>query len=669
MRVRMRPPIAFILATFCWHGGLSSTVAAEPRPTSASRQAPPQNGSGARSRGDSAPLRAAPEAAARSAVTAGATATPGTSTLDNRELQLLREAERVLFPEPTYGLVPGWTWDVSRPIRGGRPGGEASGLPSNGGEPSVQNHSGVVEPWIKSLTRPTFEVRLDGAVITYLKFYRDSARGRTIAQAWTKRSGRYAPSIRAMLESAGLPVDLVWMSLVESGHDPLIKSPAGAAGLWQFVPSTARMYGLTVDRWVDERLDPRRATEGAILMLSDLHQRFGNWSLVMAAYNMGFGGLARAIRKYNTNDFFELTRFEAGVPWETSLYVPKIMATALMMNNRSAFGLGSVQPDSVERFDSVRVESGTPLADIAAAAGVTLQEFKANNPQFLEDRLPPAASGAPPRSWTVRLPAGAGAKAAEILAKRGNGTSALVPYVVRFGDSVQSISADMGFEVDRLRDLNGIGLRESLRPGSVILLPRSGAAARAEKALVIVSPSQVSYRDRRRVFYEVSGNETLAEVAHALAVDVDELVQHNALDESARLQSGMVLQAFVAKDADLRGVRHFTDQTARVLIAGTDSFYDHFEGLNGQRRFIVKAQKGDTLAVLAKRYGMTPGSIERVNRRSRNDELKPGERVVIYGAIVPRSQELAGEVAVAPLTPITEPAPEQLPPVPSSSAN
>src|SRR5690606_34255177 len=104
----------------------------------------------------------------------------------------------------------------------------------------------------------------------------------------------------------GLPKDLVWLSLIESGHNPLASSPAGAAGLWQFIPSSGRMYGLTVDRWVDERLDPRRSTRAAARFLSDLYQRFGSWELAMAAYNMGHAGLLRSVRKYNTNDFWRL---------------------------------------------------------------------------------------------------------------------------------------------------------------------------------------------------------------------------------------------------------------------------------------------------------------------------------------------------------------------------
>ena len=129
--------------------------------------------------------------------------------------------------------------------------------------------------------------------------------------------------MRRVLREQGLPEDLIWVSLVESGFDPAIRSPAGAAGLWQLMPDGARIYGLVVDRWIDERLDPERSTDAAARYLADLHRRFGAWELALAAYNMGYGGLLAAIRKYNTNDYWELSRFESGIPFETALYVPR----------------------------------------------------------------------------------------------------------------------------------------------------------------------------------------------------------------------------------------------------------------------------------------------------------------------------------------------------------
>src|SRR5690606_35471036 len=127
--------------------------------------------------------------------------------------------------------------------------------------------------------------------------------------------------------------------------------------------------------WIDERHDPELSTLAALKFLRDLHQRFGSWELAMAAYNMGPGGLSRSIQKYNTNDYWRLSRYEAGIPWETSLYVPKIVATALVMYNRQAFGLDDVVPASPVGRDTIALGPGRRLTEVAQHTGVPLAEL------------------------------------------------------------------------------------------------------------------------------------------------------------------------------------------------------------------------------------------------------------------------------------------------------
>jgi membrane-bound lytic murein transglycosylase D len=457
------------------------------------------------------------------------------------------------------------------------------------------------------------------------------------------------------------------MSLIESGHSPTIYSPAGAAGIWQFMPDAGRLYGLTVDRWVDERLDPQRSTEAAIRYLGDLHRRFGNWELAMAAYNMGYGGLSRAIRKFNTNDFWQLARYEAGVPWETTLYVPKILATAILMNNKKAFGVADVAADPAVRFDTVRVEPGLALLEVAQAAGVSAQNIETLNPHYRVARTPPARPGQQPvQSWLVRVPFGKGVAVSQRLAKTANDET-LEPYVVRFGDTAATIAARFRISEDKLRLVNRIGREEVLTPGTVLLAPQLGAGLEPGSAagdeVVVVPPRRFEYADRRRVFYRVLPGDTLSRVAQALGVSRAELLSWNALDTSARLQAGMVLQAFVSQDTQLDEVRHLKDGQTRVLVAGTDEFFDYFEALNGRKRIAVTVKDGDTLSGIGKRHGISVGMMERINRRSRSDKLRAGDTLIVY------TQRAAGPARVAetdntrtqPLGPIEPPVPNALP--------
>ncbi len=573
-----------------------------------------------------------PSLAARQGVALGPVAAAG--GLADPELSALRQAELVLFPRPLVGLTPGWSWELPAPVAAASPEVRADGFPPSTPAAPVSGAADAVTvqtEWLRSLAMPTLPVRLDPRVVRYLEFYRDNPQGRSIARAWAKKAGRLAPAVRAELSRAGLPTDLVWLSLIESGHNPTIRSPAGAAGLWQFIPESARLYGLTVDRWVDERLDPRRSTEAAVLYLSDLYQRFGSWDLAMAAYNMGHGGLSRAIAKYNTNDFWELSRHEAGIPWETTLYVPKVLATAIVMNNPRAFGLEGIVPDGPASFDTVLVAPGVSLSRIAAAAEVSVAVVEDHNPQLLADRVPPSATG--DGRWTVALPKGTGAMATRKLARVEAGD--VEPYQVRFGDTLASVAAAGGTTEARVRELNGVRTDEALDAGTVLLLPRARAATATppgEPEVIVVAPARFEYSDRRRVFYPVRRSDRLEEIASAFGVESEEIALWNALDPAARLQSGMALQIFAPQERSLDRVRHVRAEDARVLVAGTPEFIEHFEGQKGKQRLVITAQPGDTLASIGKRFGMSTGSMERVNRRSRRDPLEPGEPIVVYTA-------------------------------------
>ncbi len=610
--------------------------------------------------------RSTPNHAARRQVAGGATADDIRAGKDDPELRALNEADRVLFPKPLFGASVGWSWDLPKP-RKKRTTVVASGLPPTGTDVTPKDRGALLEKaeWLRSLTMPNLPVRMDARVVKYLEFYRDTRRGKAIARVWAKKSGRFVATIQAELARAGLPTDLVWLSLIESGHNPSIHSHAGAAGLWQFIPEAGQLYGLTVDRWVDERLDPQRATGAAIGYLGDLHKRFGSWDLAMAAYNMGYGGMGRAIRKFNTNDFWELSRHEAGIPWETTLYVPKILAIAIVMNNKKAFGISDVVQDAPESFDTVRAPAGVTLAQVAQASETPIEVIVRANAHLLSKRTPPQV-GKTPSKFRVYVPRGKGVTAERKLATaRSNGD--YVPYVVRFGDSANVVASEHGTSVGRLRRINALTRRERLIAGTVLLVPRAKTAAAPtppEKEVVIVPARQFQYPNRRRIFYEVRSGDTTGDVGQAFDVTVAQLALWNSIDRSAKLVGGMVLQMYVPADANLSQTRYTDAKDANVLVAGTDEFFDHFEGLKGRRRIRIVAKEGDTLRTIGKRYGLTAGSMERINRVSRYTKLEPGTKVIVYARIAAaKDAPSVGAVSGRPLPPVTPPKPDALPAV------
>ena len=261
-------------------------------------------------------------------------------------------------------------------------------------------------------------MRWDPQVLRYLDYFKSDPKGRSVMSSWLRRAGRYRDVFDKVLARHGLPHDLFYLAMIESGFESAARSRVGAGGVWQFMPSAARAYGLEVSYWIDARRDPERAADAAARYLKDLHVRFGSWYLVFAAYNAGYGAVLRSITNYNTNDYWELVKHESGLPWESSLYVPKILAAAIVGRNQAAFGFGDVTPDAPFAYEEVEVPAGTTLATVARAAGAKTEVIESLNPHLLRGRTPPERG-----SSRVRVPAGTAAIYAANIDKARSATS------------------------------------------------------------------------------------------------------------------------------------------------------------------------------------------------------------------------------------------------------
>jgi membrane-bound lytic murein transglycosylase D len=486
---------------------------------------------------------------------------------------------------------------------------------------------------------PDIPVRWDERVVRYLEFFRDDPRGHATFASLYRHSGAWRATVHKALQRKALPEDLVWVSMLESGFDAAARSPAGAVGLWQFTAETAKLYGLAVDRWIDQRLDPRVETDAAVDLLDALHTRFGSWEMALAGYDMGHAGLSSIVRRYNTNDFWTLSRAEGALPWETTLYVPKIVAAAVVANNLATFGFGDLPLDIPTPTDDVSAPAGTLLATIAQAAGCPLRDLQALNPELRAGRTPPWAEAS---AYPVKVPQGKGAAAAQALSRLRKDQVSFERYVVRFGETLDQIAAQRSTTAQRLVDLNAIMPGEVLRGGTVLLVPRTDATAPAvpsapgrngpsnSKPAVVVPPDIFIYPDRKRVFYRVRSGDTLNGISEALRVSAEELDRWNDLDPSARLQEGMTLQAFVDPAADVSGVAFLPESDVSVLAIGSDEFFSALERDKGFRRVTVTARNGETLEAIGRRFGVRPRTMERINRRGRDEALTAGQTVVVY---------------------------------------
>ena len=218
------------------------------------------------------------------------------------------------------------------------------------------------------------------------------------AQAY-QRSGKYRPIIVPLLKAAGIPVELSWLPLIESGFKVNALSKARALGLWQFIPSTGYKFGLNRDTYIDERIDPIKSTKAAIEYLKELHQIFGDWSTVLAAYNCGEGEVLKVIRTQNINYLDNFWDLYERLPRETARYVPRFMAALYIINNPKKFGLDDVSIDKPLQYENVTVSKQVDLRNIAKVIGVSEQTLCELNPELRYKILPQ-------EKYSLRVPKG-----------------------------------------------------------------------------------------------------------------------------------------------------------------------------------------------------------------------------------------------------------------------
>src|SRR5436309_5754460 len=247
-----------------------------------------------------------------------------------------------------------------------------------------------------TIVAPPYPLVINGQVQAFIERFTGSRR--EIVGLWLNRSSRYLSMIRDVLRNQGLPEDLAFVAMIESGYNPLAVSRAGAKGLWQFMAGTARRYGLRVDQWVDERLDPEKSTTAAARYLRDLHEQFGSWALAKAAYNAGELKVIRAIKATNSTDFWALARTRL-LRQETREFVPAIHAATVIGRDpgRSGFTPDAHTPVAIEK---VTVPASTNLKKLAGGAGLPDDSLRKLNPVLVRGTTPP---GAP---YELRVPVG-----------------------------------------------------------------------------------------------------------------------------------------------------------------------------------------------------------------------------------------------------------------------
>ena len=451
----------------------------------------------------------------------------------------------------------------------------------------------------------------------YLEFFQTTARDRMTI--WLERMPRYDWMIRTTMKKHGVPEDMVYLALIESGFSNSAVSRSRAVGMWQFMKGTAKLYGLRVDRWVDQRRDPYRSTDAAARFLAALQERFGSIYLAAAAYNAGPGRVGRGLRRLpeeddpadtlsNDADFFRLydTRL---IRRETKDYVPKLIAAALIAKEPTKYGFPKLAPDDTILPDSIMVPDATGLDVIARLADTSLLAIRDLNPQLLVLMTPPGAR------TVVRLPPGRGQSVAVAYAALPpRERVAYVEHFVRPGETMGGIARQYHVSVEMVQSANPRLRPTALRVGQLVVIPTGATPLSAELRRSIETPVVIASAPAG--IHRVRSGETLGSIAGSYQVSVAQLQRWNGMGTSTRITVGQKLRVGpLAASSVAAAPKHSAPPTQASKAHGTTHV----------------VQPGETLTGLAQRYGVSVAALRQANNLSPQGVLKAGTTLRIPG--------------------------------------
>ncbi|HZQ17282.1 MAG TPA: LysM peptidoglycan-binding domain-containing protein, partial [Terriglobales bacterium] len=415
-------------------------------------------------------------------------------------------------------------------------------------------------------------------------------------------SGRYRELIESVLKEEGVPQDLIYLAQAESGFHPYAVSRVGARGIWQFMGSRAKGYGLHHDLWVDDRQDPEKSTRAAAHHLKDLYNQFGDWYLAMAAYNSGPGTVQSAVKRTGYADFWELYRRNV-LPKETRNYVPIIVAVAIMAKNPSQYGLQTIVPDAPMKYDTIRINYQVDLRLVAECVDVPSSELQELNPSLLRMTTPKGG-------FDLHLPVGTTDKyQAAIAGIPANMRLWWRYHTVANGETLMSLARTYRTPLKTIASANQLDLSDTLEAGAKLVIP--------------IAPGRHNGGDtqtyaRRLTVYHVRRNDTLESVSNNLGISPATIRRWNRLKGDS-LAGRRVLYIHLP----ISPVVAAAEQPAKTKSHRSSKLADSKPG--SPVRHTVK--RGETLYSIANNYKTSVKAIKQTNANVAT--LRPGMVLVI----------------------------------------
>ena len=485
-----------------------------------------------------------------------------------------------------------------------------------------------------------FPITVNKQVEYYLDFF--TGRHRKNFEQWLSRSSRYLPMIQEHLREAGLPEDLAYLAMIESGYNERAYSRARAVGVWQFIKPTGRHYGLVINSYIDERRDPVKSTRAAVAYLSALYDEFGSWYLAVAGYNAGEGKIRRAIKRYKTTDFWEIAQGRY-LKLETKRYVPKLIAAIMISREPEKYGFTNIQYQPELAYDTVDVPRWTSIKAVSLACNMDSKELRSYNNELRKEFTPPDRA-----SYSIKVPVGY----KELVEKNLPRVQAVVTtdyktHKVKNGETLNSICKKYGLTktvILKSNNLRSAGLKTGQRlripyqTASYEMLPEGSVA----KGYLAAESSGGNF-----VLHKIQPGETISELARLYSVPIHLIAAWNDIRDISRITAGQQLVFYVQLNTPQVAQSTSTVKPVKQLVAAAvkerkDKPIDNkssevrlaavthsIETGSSQDYYIV--QQGDSLWNIARNFGLTFRQLRQMNGLSGN-VIYPGDRLVVKGS-------------------------------------
>ena len=450
------------------------------------------------------------------------------------------------------------------------------------------------------VTHSDLPLMMTDQVASYINYF--STRGRPTLEHGLTQSGRYRDLIENVLKEEGVPQDLIYLAQAESGFHPYAVSRVGARGIWQFMGSRAKGYGLHRDLWVDDRQDPEKSTRAAAHHLKDLYNQFGDWYLAMAAYNSGPGTVQSAVKRTGYADFWELYRRNV-LPKETRNYVPIIVAVAIMTKNPSQYGLQNIIPDPPMKYDTVKINYPVDLRLVAECIDVTPSELQELNPALLRMTTPKG-------HFDLHLPVGTADKYQAAIAGIPTDMRLWWRYhTVDRGETLMSLSRTYRTPLKTIATANQLDMSDTIDAGAKLVIP--------------IAPGRHNSGDgqtyaRRLTIYRVRKNDTLESVSNNLGIAPTTIRRWNRMKGDS-LAGRRVLYVHLPVSPTVAAAEHQTKSKSHR----TSELAENKPG--SPVHHTVK--RGETLYSIANNYKTSVKAIKQTNANVAT--LRPGMVLVI----------------------------------------